>query len=116
LSRAVLATNIEPDRILELGYAFRKAKVLLSAIELELFTTLADGPLDCDALQDRVGIDRRGARDFFDALVALGLLERDDAATATRRKPSVISMPASRPTSAGTSLTSTSACTRAGAG
>jgi hypothetical protein len=79
LSRAVLATNIEPDRILELGYAFRKAKVLLSAIELELFTTLADGPLDCDALQDRVGIDRRGARDFFDALVALGLLERDDA-------------------------------------
>ena len=75
----MLATNIEPDRILELGYAFRKAKVLLSAIELELFTTLADGPLDCDALQDRVGIDRRGARDFFDALVALGLLERDDA-------------------------------------
>jgi hypothetical protein len=75
----MLATNIEPDRILELGYAFRKAKVLLSAVELELFTMLAEGPLDCDALQERAGIDRRGARDFFDALVALGLLERDDA-------------------------------------
>src|SRR6266567_2087543 len=72
-------TNMQPDRLLELGYAFRKAKVLLSAVELELFTRLAEGPLDCDALKERVGIDRRGARDFFDALVALGLLERDDA-------------------------------------
>jgi len=70
---------MQPDRLLELGYAFRKAKVLLSAVELELFTRLAEGPLDCDALKERVGIDRRGARDFFDALVALGLLERDDA-------------------------------------
>jgi hypothetical protein len=75
----MLATNMQPDRILELGYAFRKAKVLLSAVELELFTALADDPLDCDALKQRVGIDQRGARDFFDALVALGLLERDDA-------------------------------------
>jgi len=49
------------------------------AVELELFTALAEGPLDCGALRERVGIDLRGARDFFDALVALGLLERDDA-------------------------------------
>src|SRR4051812_23519578 len=79
LRRAMLATDLQPDRILELGYAFRKAKVLLSAVELGLFTALADGPLDCDALTGRVRIDRRGARDFFDALVALGLLERDGA-------------------------------------
>jgi hypothetical protein len=75
----MLATNIQPDRILELGYAFRMAKVLLSAVELEVFTTLAEGPLDCGALKTRLGIDERGARDFFDALVSLGLLERDDA-------------------------------------
>ena len=74
----MLATDIQPDRVFELGYAFRKAKVLLSAVELGLFTALAEGPLDCDALRDRIGIDRRGARDFFDALVAIGLLERDD--------------------------------------
>jgi hypothetical protein len=72
-------TNMQPDPILELGYAFRKAKVLLSAVELKLFTALAEGPLDRDALQERVCIEQRGARDFFDALVALGLLERDDA-------------------------------------
>jgi hypothetical protein len=73
----MLATSVQPDRILELGYAFRKAKVLLSAVELELFTALSEGPLDCDALTERLGIDQRGARDFFDALVALGLLRRD---------------------------------------
>jgi hypothetical protein len=75
----MLATGIRPDRILELGYAFRKAKVLLSAVELGIFTVLAEGPLDCETLRQRAGIDQRGARDFFDALLALGLLERDDA-------------------------------------
>jgi hypothetical protein len=75
----MLATDMQPDRILELGYAFRNSKVLLSAVALGLFTALGEGPLDCGALKQRVGIDPRGALDFFDALVALGLLERDNA-------------------------------------
>jgi hypothetical protein len=69
---------ITPDRIVELSLAFRGAKALLSAAELGVFTVLADGPLDLAALGKRVSIDERGARDFFDALVALGMLERDD--------------------------------------
>lgn len=67
-----------PDRIMELGFAFRGAKALLSAVELEIFTALAEGPLDLDTLRKRVRISERGARDFFDALVALGLLERSE--------------------------------------
>jgi hypothetical protein len=70
---------VAPDRIVKLGYAYRKAKALLSAVELGVFTALGDGPLDGDGLRERIGIDVRGARDFFDALVALGMLERDDA-------------------------------------
>jgi hypothetical protein len=66
------------DYILKLGYAYRDAKVLLSAVELRVFTALADAPLAFDALTNRIGIDQRGAQDFFDALVALGLLHRDD--------------------------------------
>jgi SAM-dependent methyltransferase len=66
-----------PDRLLRLGHAFKGAKVLLSAVELGVFTILSEGPLDVDALRRRTGIDVRGARDFFDALVALQLLERD---------------------------------------
>jgi hypothetical protein len=65
-----------PDRILEVGHAFRASKALLSAVELGVFTVLAGGPLDADALGKRAGIHRRGARDFLDALVALGMLRR----------------------------------------
>lgn len=44
-----------------------------------LFSELAAaGRLDADALRDRLGLHQRSARDFFDALVALGMLERTD--------------------------------------
>ena len=66
------------DRIFRLGHAFRASKALLSAAELGVFTVLADGPLDCHQLRTRLGIAERGAADFFDALVALGLLARDN--------------------------------------
>ena len=65
-----------PDRILELGHAFRASKTLLSAVELGVFTALASGPLDLKTLSMRVGLDPRGARDFLDALLALGMLVR----------------------------------------
>jgi len=74
----VEASVVTPDRILNLGHAFRAAKTLLSAVELGVFTALADGPLDLQAASKRAGIHERGARDFFDALVALGMLDRDD--------------------------------------
>jgi hypothetical protein len=59
-----------------MGHAFRAAKALLSAVELGVFTALAEGPADLEELSTRIGIHHRGARDFFDALVALGLLGR----------------------------------------
>jgi hypothetical protein len=65
-----------PDRILEIGHAFRASKALLTAVELGIFTALADGPLDLETLRRRVGIHARGARDFLDALVAVGMLNR----------------------------------------
>src|SRR5436190_1347549 len=70
---------VTPDAILELGFAFWGSKTLLSAIELGVFSELADsGPLDGDALRERLGLHSRSATDFFDALVALGMLERED--------------------------------------
>jgi hypothetical protein len=67
------------EGILELGYAFRGAKALLSRVDLGVFTALAGGALDGEALRRQLGLAERGARDFFDALVALGLLHRDSA-------------------------------------
>ena len=52
------------------------SKTLLSAIELEVFTQLAREPGTVEELQRRIGLHPRAARDFLDALVALGLLQR----------------------------------------
>jgi hypothetical protein len=65
-----------PDHILQVGFGFWASKTLLSAIELEVFTELAKHPLPLDDLQGRLGLHPRSARDFFDALVAMGFLER----------------------------------------
>ena len=64
---------------MQLGTGFWASKTLLSAVELGLFSELAaSGPLDAEALRERLGLHPRSARDFFDALVALGMLERED--------------------------------------
>lgn len=65
-----------PEQILQVGLGFWSSKTLLSAIELEVFTELAKHPLSLDDLKGRLGVHPRSARDFFDALVALGFLER----------------------------------------
>src|SRR5262245_22186970 len=70
-------TSETAQRIIALAYSFREAKVLLSAVELGVFDALADGPLALETLRQRICLHPRGARDFLDALVALGLLDRD---------------------------------------
>src|SRR6202041_1013186 len=52
-------------------------KTLLSAIEMQLFTELAKQPQPFAELSGRLGLHPRSARDFLDALVALGFLERN---------------------------------------
>ena len=65
-----------PERIMQTGLAFWGSKTLLSAIEMGLFTELARGPEAYEALSGRLGLHPRSARDFLDALVALGFLTR----------------------------------------
>ena len=67
---------LTPEGILQLGLGFWTSKTLLSAVELGVFTELGCGPLSVDDLMARIGLHRRSARDFLDALVALGMLER----------------------------------------
>ena len=70
---------ITPEKIMQLGTGFWASKTLLSATELGLFTELAKGPADAETLRGRLGLHERSAHDFFDALVALGMLERKDS-------------------------------------
>jgi SAM-dependent methyltransferase len=99
-SAIVGETAVTPADIMQLGWAFWGSKTLLSAVELGVFTELASaGGLDSEALRERLGLDPRSATDFFDALVALGMLEREDGRYANtpatdafldRAKPSYI--------------------------
>ncbi len=73
-------SEVTPDAIMQLGTAFWGSKTLLSAVELRLFGVLSEtGPLGVEALRKELGLHPRSARDFFDALLALGMLERDDS-------------------------------------
>ena len=69
---------VTPDHILQTGLAFWASKTLLSALEMEVFTELAHGPETLESLTGRLGLHPRSARDFFDALVALGFLQREN--------------------------------------
>ncbi len=73
-----MAGDVTPDRILQLGFGFWGPKVVLSAVELGVFTELAKGAADLGALTTRLGLHPRAARDFLDTLVALGMLDRTD--------------------------------------
>ena len=67
-----------PERILQTGLGFWAAKVLLSAVEMEVFTHLARHPGTVAEIEGRLGLHPRASRDFLDTLVALGFLERSD--------------------------------------
>src|SRR5260370_4237741 len=87
------------DHIMQVGLGFWASKTLLSAVEMELFTELAQHPEDLAAIEGRLGLHPRSSRDFLDTLVALGFLERRDGKYYNtpstdffldRRKPSYI--------------------------
>ena len=88
-----------PEKIMQTGLAFWASKTLLSAIEMGIFTDLAKGPQPFNEVVSRIGLHPRSARDFLDALVALGFLERTEDRYANtpetdlfldRRKPSYV--------------------------
>ena len=72
-----MTTHPTPDHILQVGMGFMASKTLLSAVELELFTMLGDEAKTGSEIGDRLGLHTRSRYDFLDALVSLGLLERD---------------------------------------
>ena len=71
--------DIPPDHILQIGMGFWASKTLLSAVELGLFTQLADRPMTGPELEKALELHPRATYDFLDALVSLGLLEREGA-------------------------------------
>lgn len=71
-------TPVTPEPIMQVASGFMAAKHLFAAKELGLFEALGDSPATIDGLAARTGLTTRAARISADAMVALGLLERDD--------------------------------------
>lgn len=73
-----MSEPVTPNHILRVGLDFWASKTLLSAVEIGVFTELAKHAKDCQTLEKRLGLHSRCSRDFLDALVALGFLQRID--------------------------------------
>ena len=58
--------------------SYWQSRILLTALRLDLFTMLADQTLDAATLAARLGAAERGLTALLDALVALGLLTKQD--------------------------------------
>ena len=69
--------QVSPDKIMQVGLGFWASKTLLAAIEMNLFSYLANGKKSTQEIQQQLKLHDRGVYDFLDALVALGFLERE---------------------------------------
>jgi len=69
--------ELDPSHIMQTATSFWSSKVLLTAVEFDLFTVLGGDAMTANQLGDRLGIHPRGIYDFFDSLVASGFLQRD---------------------------------------
>ena len=66
-----------PDTILQTGFGFWNAKVLLTAVTFDLFTRLGQRRITGAELGKELSLHPRGIADFFDALVGMKFLERE---------------------------------------
>ncbi|NND16220.1 MAG: methyltransferase domain-containing protein [Eudoraea sp.] len=68
--------RVTPDKIMQVGMGFWASKILLTAVNIGLFTRLGRGPADARKLKLKLGLHERSTLDFLDSLVALGFITR----------------------------------------
>jgi|SRR5690242_12763374 len=69
--------QLDAGPILQAAFAFWTSKVLLTAVQLGVFTKLGEHRMTGAKLGAEIGLHERGIRDFFDALVAMQFLNRE---------------------------------------
>src|SRR6202048_2140148 len=80
--------ELDASHIMEVGAGFWPAKMLLAAVELDLFSLLGGASMSGEEGGARLGVHPRAIYDFLDALVALPFLERDGQGTDGRYRNS----------------------------
>jgi predicted O-methyltransferase YrrM len=76
LIEAILAANT-PGELIERMRAFQESRVLLTAIELDVFTATGEGANAADIAR-KIGADPRATEMLLNALAALGMLSKQD--------------------------------------
>ncbi len=72
-----MSEKLDPSQIMQMGMGFFASKTLLSAVELGLFSFLADQPKTRSEIESKLELHKRASTDFLDALVSLGMLKRE---------------------------------------
>ena len=65
-----------PDDIRELANVFRESRVLLSAVELKVFTALDKHMMTSSEVSDKIKTDERATDRLMNALCGMGLLKK----------------------------------------
>src|SRR5437867_3519231 len=79
-----MSVTHDPSPILQTAFAFWNSKVLLTAVEMGLFTRLGNRRLTGAELGEELDLHPRGITDFLDALVAMNFLEREGSGPRAR--------------------------------
>ncbi len=67
-----------PERIFETIVAYQRSAVLKGAIDLDVFTAIADGANTADAIADKCGTSKKGMRVLCDYLTVNGFLAKEE--------------------------------------
>jgi predicted O-methyltransferase YrrM len=69
--------QLDPGPILQTAFAFWSSKVLLTAVQFGVFSRLCNRRMTGAELGSELGLHPRSISDFFDALVAMKVLDRE---------------------------------------
>ena len=78
-----------PEHFFESANAYQRSAALKAAVELELFTAVAEGNRDARSLAARCGASERGVRILADYLVITGFLTKDEGGYGLTRDSAV---------------------------
>src|SRR5882724_5920355 len=71
------SAQLSPNLILQTAFGFWSSKVLLTAVEFDVFTRVGQRRVTGADLGRELGLHPRGIADFFDALLAMKFLDRE---------------------------------------
>jgi len=69
---------MKPETILGLSRKFMESRIFLTAVELDIFSLLLKHPMSAQEVADKIQVTSRGITILFNALVPMGLLEKND--------------------------------------